>query len=216
MKPLLQAIQKALKKIQDVLNKVLKPYLDWMKQCRKLLMDFYNTYIRPIIQVIQQIRMIIHLLDLLHIHILDALDKELAKIQGLILKPFYLALYRLNTLGSWVSYMLNAYGLIYRGLFLSTLSANQGGTFSMLAQSPVYGFTQLPYLPATTAAIAPLSVSGFQSSSLPAFQSAAVQASAGDPPAVSAPLASSSSTPEFDAAVATLFQQLQANATVAP
>jgi hypothetical protein len=162
--PTIKAIKKALDAIQKLLDKVLKPQLEWMRQIRKLVLDFYNKFLRPIITVIQRLRSIIRIFQLLHIHIFDKLDRLLVRIQGKLLYPFFLVLYRLNTLGNWVSFILNAKLLIYRNLFLGSLAANRGGAFNMLAGAPVYGFVAQPQLPAS-GVLAPLPVQNFASAS---------------------------------------------------
>ena len=214
IKPAIQALQKALKWLHDKLAPILKKISDWQKAQRQLLLDFYNKFIRPILQVIQTIRVIIHLLDLLHIHILDALDRELAKIQGYILKPFYLALYRLNTLGGLFGYMLNTYGLIYRSLFLSTLTANRGGAFGILASEPANGFTMLPPLGANAGNSLTAPYSSFQQQADTTYANAITQFSAGNPTVGLGALTAGTSTPQYDAAVVTVQQQLQSDVTV--
>lgn len=146
LKPLLSALQKILKTIAHVIDKVLKPYLDWMRQMRKLILDLYNRFVRPIIVIIESIRRVIAIFKLLHIHVFDALDRQLAKIEGKILTPIYFALYRLNTLGNWVSFILNIQMLIHRGLFLGSMNATRGGTLNLLANAPIYGFAELPHV----------------------------------------------------------------------
>ncbi len=146
--PLVKAIKSIIQQISRVLNKILKPMLDAMKAQRALLMQLYNTWIRPILLVIQRIRNIIHLFQLLHIHIFDALDRTLGKIQGKLLAPIYALLYRVNTLGNWISFILNLQGLLFRGLFLGSMNQNRGGSFSMIAGAPPLGMSALPFQPA--------------------------------------------------------------------
>ncbi len=146
LKPLLSAIAKLAQRVKDVIDKVLKPYLAWMKQTRALLLDLYNRFVRPIIVIIQKIRQVISIFRLLHIHVLDGLDKRLAQLEGKILRPIFAALYRVNTLGNWVSFILNARLLIWRGLILGSIAANRGGAFSLLASAPSYGWVDLPHV----------------------------------------------------------------------
>jgi hypothetical protein len=155
LKPLLSAIAKLAQRIRDVIDKVLKPYLAWMKQVRASILDLYNRFVRPIIVIIQKIRQVISIFRLLHIHVLDGLDKQLAKIEGKILRPIYAALYRVNTLGNWVSFILNARLLIWRGLILGSIAANRGGAFSLLASTPDYGWAELPHVDTPTQVPAP-------------------------------------------------------------
>lgn len=144
VKPLLQAIQKVLQTIQHVLDKILKPYLDWMRQMRQIILDLYNRFIRPIIVLIESLRRIIHLFQLLHIHIFDRLDQSLAYIEGKLLKPIIDLLRRTNTLGNWVSFIINVRGYLTRGLLLGSMQQQRGGAFNLLASTPAYGFVELP------------------------------------------------------------------------
>jgi len=146
--PLVKAIRGLADKIARVLNKVLKPILDGMAAQRKAILDLYTKYIRPIIVAIEKVRRIIHFFQLLHIHIFDGLDRTLAKIEGKLLTPIYKLLYRVNTLGNWVNFILNLNLLLRRGLFLGSMQANRGGSFSLLASTPAYGFQELPHTPA--------------------------------------------------------------------
>ena len=148
---LVKAVRSIINQISRVLNKVLKPILDAMKAQRAALFDLWNRFIRPIIVAIQRIRSLIHLFQLLHIHIFDQLDRTLGKIQAKISAPFYSLLYRVNTLGNWISFILNLQGLLFRGLFLGSMNQNRGGSFSMLAGAPALGVT--PITPAPVGAL---------------------------------------------------------------
>lgn len=142
--PIVKAIRGIVDRISRVLNKVLKPILDGMAAQRKAILDLYTRYIRPIIVAIEKVRRIIHFFQLLHIHIFDGLDRTLAKIEGKLLTPIYRMLYRVNTLGNWINFILNLDLLLRRGLLLGSLNANRGGTFSLLAGAPPLGMTPLP------------------------------------------------------------------------
>lgn len=145
LKPLADNVKDAIEKLQKKLDKILKPILDALKAQRQALLDFYNRFIRPLIAFLESIRRFIHILQIFHIHLLDGLDAQLAKLEAKIMGPFLAALGRINTLGNWISFILNTRLLIFRGLFLGTLKFNQGGAFTMLAGTPGYG---LPLLPA--------------------------------------------------------------------
>jgi hypothetical protein len=147
--PAVDELKQVLGKIQRILDRILKPMMDAIKAQRALIMDLYNKYIRPIIKVIEGLRRFIALLKIFHIHWLDKLDAQLAALEWRIMKPIFLLLYRLNTQGNWISFILNSRLLIFRGLFLQTLQHNQGGAFNVLAGAPAYGFPLLPQYDAT-------------------------------------------------------------------
>jgi hypothetical protein len=147
--PAVDELKKVLGKIQRILDRILKPMMDAIKAQRKLIMDLYNKYIRPIIQLIEGLRRFIALLKIFHIHLLDKLDAQLAALEWRIMKPIFLLLYRLNTQGNWISFILNSRLLIFRGLFLQTLQANKGGSFNIISGAPAYGMPLLPQYDAT-------------------------------------------------------------------
>lgn len=144
IKRLVEELYGLIQKIYRVLTKVLKPMMDAIRRQRQQILDLYNKYIRPIIVIIEKIRHIIAILRIFHIHIFDALDAKLARLEQAVMAPILSALYRINTLGNWITFILNSRLLIFRGLFLGTLGANQNGVFSMLANVPTYGFVDLP------------------------------------------------------------------------
>jgi hypothetical protein len=144
LKPLADNLKDLIGKLTKALDKILKPILDALKAQRAALMDIYNRFIRPLIMFLESIRRFIHILQIFHIHLLDGLDAQLAKLEAKIMRPFLAALGRINTLGNWISFILNARLLIFRGLFLGSLKFNQGGAFTMLAGTPGYGLPLLP------------------------------------------------------------------------
>jgi hypothetical protein len=141
LKPLLSAIQKLMKRISDIIDKVLKPYLQWMKQVRALILDIYNRFVRPWIVLIQRVRRVIAIFRLLHIHVLDGLDKQLAKLEGKLLKPIIGLLRQVNGIGNWISFILDLRLLLHRGLLLGSATANKGGLVNIFynAQMPPPG-----------------------------------------------------------------------------
>ncbi len=144
LKPLLTAIQKLMKRISDIIDKVLKPYLQWMKQVRALILDIYNRFVRPWIVLIERVRRVIRIFQLLHIHVLDGLDKQLAKLEGKLLKPIIGLLRQVNGVGNWISFILDLRLLLHRGLLLGSLQANAGGFVGSFYNAQSHGFTQLP------------------------------------------------------------------------
>lgn len=144
LKPLTGKIKDAIDKLQKKLSKILKPIMDALKQQRQQILDIYNKFIRPLIVFIESIRHFIHILQLFHIHLLDKLDAQLAKLERKIMGPFLAALGRINTLSNWISFILNGKLLIFRGLYLGSMHAYRGGAFSMMAATPGYGMPLLP------------------------------------------------------------------------
>lgn len=143
----LPKLKKALEKIQRILDKILKPIRDALKAQRDAIMDIYTRFIRPLIVFLESIRRFIALLKIFHIHLLDKLDDQLAKLERRIMEPFLRALGRVNTISNWINFILNTRLLIFRNLFMRTQAANRGGSFSMFAGTPAYGFSMLPPAP---------------------------------------------------------------------
>lgn len=146
IKRLVEELKGLYDKIKRTLEKILKPVMDAIRRQRQQILDIYNRFIRPLIVIIEKIRRIIHILQLFHIHIFDALDRKLARLEIAVMTPILRALYQINTIGNWVSFMLNQRLLIFRGLFLGTMAANRGGAFDLLASAPAYGFVELPHI----------------------------------------------------------------------
>jgi hypothetical protein len=144
IKTLPKTIKDGLAKLQRIIDKILKPIRDALKAQRDAILDIYKRFIRPLIVFLESIRRFIKILQLFHIHLLDGLDAQLAKLERKIMGPFLAALGRINTLGNWISYILNSKLLIFRGLYLGTMKQNIGGSFSMLAGAPAFGMGMLP------------------------------------------------------------------------
>ena len=158
IRKLIQAIYGLAQKIHRILDKILKPIMDAIKRQRQQILDIYNRFVRPIIKVIETMRKIIHILQIFHVHVFDALDRKLARLEIAIMTPILRALYRINTLGNWITFILNGRLLIFRQLFLGTLGASQNGVFSMVANVPNFGFAELTHAgPDTPAPIPALS-----------------------------------------------------------
>lgn len=77
---LLKAIQKAWAWLEQKLSAI----IDFLKKARALYDKWFKAYIKPILNFLQRIRRIIAILRLLHIHVLDGLDKIIGKIEGKI------------------------------------------------------------------------------------------------------------------------------------
>jgi hypothetical protein len=148
LKPLADNLKGIIDDLKKKLDKILKPILDALKAQRQALLDFYNRFIRPLIAFLESIRRFIRILQIFHIHLLDGLDARIAALELKIMGPFFAALGRINTLGNWISYILNARMLIFRGLFLGSMNSYRGGSFTLLAGTPGYGTPLLP--PAAT------------------------------------------------------------------
>lgn len=174
--PLLKTIRGIVNQVDRVLKRVLQPIMDAMKAQRAALLDLYNRFLRPIILAIEKVRRLIHFLQLLHIHIFDGLDRTLGRIEGKLLAPIYRLLYRTNTLGNWISYILNARAFIYRGLLLGSMNENRGGAFSLLAGAPPLGIKAAPQIsPSTPAPAVPFTFDMFSASTNTALVSAGTQ-----------------------------------------
>ena len=145
IRKLIQAIYGLAQKIYRILNRILKPIMDAIKRQRQQILDIYNRFVRPIIVLIEKLRRIIHILQIFHVHVFDALDRKLARLEIAVMTPILRALYRINTLGNWIAFILNGRLLIFRGLFLGTLGASQNSVFDMLSNVPNYNFAELTH-----------------------------------------------------------------------
>lgn len=164
LKPLLQAVKGLIDKIKRILERVLKPIMDAIRRQRQAILDLYNRFVRPFIVFIEKLRRIIHILQLFHVHIFDALDRKLARLEMAVMAPLLRALWRVNTIGNWISFILNGRLLIFRGLFLGSMQANQGGAFSILASAPAYGFAELSHVNEVSAPLTAMPAQAFTES----------------------------------------------------
>ena len=144
LKPAISAIATAVKRIAGWVDKIFKPYLDLMRRIRYALEEIYNTFLRPMIGIIQRVRQVLRILELFHVGFARRLDQRLAQLEGIILAPFLKMLARVNTLGNWVSFILNAQLLIYRALLLGSMKANRGGVFNLVTSAPALGSFVVP------------------------------------------------------------------------
>jgi hypothetical protein len=122
----LAKIQKLANKLSRLIDKVLKPYLDFMRKIREAIMRIYNTFFRPIIQLIESLRRVLAILKLFHIKWADRLDRRLARLEGRIMAPIYDLLRHTSIAGSWLNLLLTLKYTLQRPIFVRTLWAYQG------------------------------------------------------------------------------------------
>ena len=112
--------------------------------------------------MIESLRRVIRIFQLLHIHIFDKLDRQLALIEGKLLKPIIDMLRRVNTLGNWASFILNDLWRFRRGLLLGSMSANSGGVFNLVVGAPLLAGSTQTAPPAVAPPPAPFTVASFR------------------------------------------------------
>lgn len=83
-KKIWNAVLKAIQKAHQWLEAKLSPIINFLKRMRAFYDRWFRYYIKPLLNFLQKIRKIIAVLRLLHIHILDGLDKQIAKIENKI------------------------------------------------------------------------------------------------------------------------------------
>jgi len=122
----LAKLQKLANKLGRLIDKVLKPYLDFMRKIREAIMRIYNTFFRPIIQLIESLRRVLAILKLFHIKWAQRLDARLARLEGRIMAPIYDLLRHTSIAGSWMNLLLTLHYTLQRPIFVRTLWAYQG------------------------------------------------------------------------------------------
>lgn len=83
-KKIWNAVLKAIQKAHAWLEAKLAPILNFLKRLRQMYDRWFRAYIKPLLTFLQRIRKVIAILRMLHIHILDGLDKQIAKIESKI------------------------------------------------------------------------------------------------------------------------------------
>jgi hypothetical protein len=83
-KKIWNAVLKAIQKAHAWLEAKLGPIIRFLKRVRAFYDRWFRAYIKPLLTFLQRIRKVIAVLRLLHIHILDGLDKQIAKIENKI------------------------------------------------------------------------------------------------------------------------------------
>jgi hypothetical protein len=126
IRPILNAIQKFFDRLGKLIDKVLKPYLDFMNKIRRQIMQIYNIYFRPIIQVIETMRRMLAILRLAHIKWADKLDARLARLEAKVMWPIREMLKRTNTLPGWFNVLLTAKYLLQYPIFINSMVAYDG------------------------------------------------------------------------------------------
>lgn len=80
-KKIFTAVWNAIQTAQQWLEKIFGPVVKFLKMIRDFYDRWFKYFIKPLLNFLQLIRNVIKVLDFLHIHVLDSLDKVIAKIE---------------------------------------------------------------------------------------------------------------------------------------
>jgi hypothetical protein len=112
--------------IRDRLARLLGPLLRWLQRIRQ----WFDTHVLPIllryINLIQRIRRFLVVLRLLHIHWADALDSQLAKIQGKLTAVIEVVRGTLNQIISTLALVMDPSLIIRRNILGASLLSHLG------------------------------------------------------------------------------------------
>ncbi len=126
IRPVLLHIQQIFDRVRRLIDRVLKPYLDFMERIRRQILMIYNLYFRPIIQLIESLRKMLAILRLAHIKFADKLDAQLARLEAKISWPVQEALRRTSVTGRWINVLLTAKMLLQQPILVNSLVAYDG------------------------------------------------------------------------------------------
>jgi AcrR family transcriptional regulator len=112
-----------LRKLEQYLKTKFGPILRFLKTLKDHINDIYKRFVRPIIDTIEFIRQLNRVLNVLHIHVFDKLDRTLQQIEQRIEAPFLWTLARITELQNWVDRIVTLDGLFQRITLIQSLAA---------------------------------------------------------------------------------------------
>lgn len=130
IRPILHHIQQLFDRLNKLIDKVLKPYLEFMRKIREQIMLIYNVYFRPIIQVIETMRRMLAILKLAHIGWAEKLDARLARLEAKVIAPIEQMLKWTNVLPGWFNVLLTAKYLLQYPVFMNSMAGYSGSWIS--------------------------------------------------------------------------------------
>lgn len=135
-KKIWNAVLKAVQKAQHWLEQKLGPVIQFLQKLRKLYDRWFKNYIKPLLTFLQRLRKFIAIMKLLHIHVFDGLDKQLAKIENKITTAVLAIRGFLNNLIDLVNLIADPLNILRRPTLVYS--------FRRVALSLVKVFTHLP------------------------------------------------------------------------
>jgi len=126
LRPLIEHVQRIARRLRDIIDRVLKPYLRILDKIRAYIDFVYGRYVRPIIDAIQVVRRALVILRIARIKAADDLDKWLARLQGQIAAPLLWLLQRTNELAGWINVLLTVQMLLQQPLLVNSLDHYRG------------------------------------------------------------------------------------------
>lgn len=121
LRKLILQVYNLVRRLIDLLGRVIGPMLQAIHRLRELLNKLYDRFIRPVLSIIQQVRRYLQILHLFHIKWADKLDGILGRIQGRIIGPFLWVVRTLNGYGRWINVLITAGGVIQRPIFINSM-----------------------------------------------------------------------------------------------
>lgn len=135
VKKLAATVLDLVKRLGDLITKVLVPVVKAMQKFRDLMNKVYDKFLRPVLKYISLVRRYLQILKALHIPFADKLDGILARIQGKIIAPYLWVLRTVNGYGRWINLIITAHGIIQRPIFTNTHYKYQSTTVQMFWNS---------------------------------------------------------------------------------
>jgi hypothetical protein len=115
-----------LRKLEQYLKTKFGPVLKFLKTLKDHLNDLYKKFIRPIIDTIEFLRQLNRVLNVLHIHVFDKLDRTLQQIERRLEEPFVWIQAHINEIMNLVDRVMTADGLFQRLTLLRSTWAHNG------------------------------------------------------------------------------------------
>ncbi|MGH2667512.1 MAG: hypothetical protein ACRDH5_00040 [bacterium] len=101
-------------RVRATLERIFKPIIKFLVRVQKELLKFYGKWVRPVLDLIGVARRVSRVLASLGLDWARALDRELARIEEAIDRPFCFALAKINEVINVVNRIVDANGLFQR------------------------------------------------------------------------------------------------------
>jgi hypothetical protein len=121
IKPAVQAVVRALDKVEAFLKRVLGPFLRFVERVQHALKWVYDEILRPLLRAIEIARLIARGLAALGVGWASRVDQYLANLENRLVQAFTTVLQYVNLVSDWLGVILDSAGLIKKELWYHSL-----------------------------------------------------------------------------------------------
>lgn len=135
LQPMIKWIDAGLKRFESWLRKTFAPLFKYLKAFKTQFDALYLRFVQPVLDVIGFVKQLNHVLNLLHIHILDKLTEILTRIEQRIDDVVLWINGKLNEIVGWLNIIVTADGLFQRVTLLRSLERDLAHSWRMLVNA---------------------------------------------------------------------------------